>query len=84
MSRKHEKTRDAIFSDPVRANIRWDDVAAFLIWLGAAETLGGGSMVGYTLNGVRAVLHKPHPGNELTKPGVRAVREFLAKAGEAP
>lgn len=41
-------------------------------------------MVGFTLNGVRAVLHRPHPGHELSKPGVRAVRGFLIDARAWP
>ena len=33
------------------------------------------------LNDVRAVFHEPHPQNEIDKGAVKAVREFLIKAG---
>jgi hypothetical protein len=84
MNRKQRKTLAALFANPVRANIAWDDVESLLRALGADVVPGGGSMMGFNLNGVPAVLHRPHPGHELSKPGVRAVRDFLVDAGEWP
>ena len=84
MSRKHQKSIAAIFEEPTRANIKWDDVVGLLTHLGALVKMRGGSMVSFTLNGSRIVLHRPHPGDQLTKPGVRSVREFLKNAGVTP
>jgi hypothetical protein len=55
-----------------------------LKFLGAEIREGAGSRVLVALNGVRAVLHEPHPEKELSKPAVRAVRDFLRNAGVAP
>jgi hypothetical protein len=84
MSRKHEKTRAALFAEPVRSNITWNDVESLVKSLGAVVTQGEGSRVNITLNGMRIVLHKPHPEKEISKSAVRTIREFLTNAGEAP
>lgn len=84
LSSKHQQTLAAIFADPIRANIAWNDVVALLLALGARVNKKGGSMHGFTLNGARAVLHKPHPANELVKAAVRQVRRFLTTAGVSP
>jgi hypothetical protein len=84
MNRKQRKTLAALFADPIRANIAWDDVESLLMALGASRTPGGGSMMGFILSGVRAVLHRPHPGHELSKSGARKVRGFLIAARAWP
>jgi HicA toxin of bacterial toxin-antitoxin, len=84
MNRKHQKTLAALFAEPTRANITWNDVHALLIHLGAIAVTRGGSMFSFTLNKSRVVLHRPHPGDQLTKPGVRSVRDFLKDAGITP
>ena len=38
---KHEKTLEAIFSDPVRANISWSDIEALFEANGAEMSEGG-------------------------------------------
>lgn len=40
---KHERTLAAIFADPIQANIRWGDVEALFLHLGAIVTEGSGS-----------------------------------------
>jgi len=40
---KHQKTLEAIFEKPERANILWHDIEALLIALGAEITDGNGS-----------------------------------------
>jgi hypothetical protein len=81
---KHEKTLAALFAEPVRANIKWNDVVSLIQSLGAVVTEGEGSRVNFTLRGERIVLHKPHPEKEISKAAVRSLREFLIDAGEAP
>jgi hypothetical protein len=58
---KHQKTLEAIFEKPERANILWRDVEALFIALGAEITDGNGSRRRVALKGVRAVFHRPHP-----------------------
>jgi len=81
MNKKQTKILEAIFADPVRANIAWRDVEFLLVALGADVTGGGGSFVGVALNGVRAVFHKPHPEKEVGRGMVRRLRVFLREAG---
>lgn len=78
---QHEKTLDELFRDPVPATIEWRAVESLLHALGAEISEGAGSRVRVSLNGVRAVLHRPHPEKEIGKKMVRSIREFLSNAG---
>jgi hypothetical protein len=84
MNRKHQKTLAAIFAEPTRANISWEDAVSLFQALGATITPGGGSMFGFDLHGVTAVFHTPHPSRELPKTLVRRFRRFLEGAGVQP
>jgi hypothetical protein len=84
MNRKQRRTLEAIFADPVRANIAWNDVESMLGGLGAVITEGRGSRVRVELNGEDAVFHEPHPEHEISKPMVRSLRVFLVNAGFDP
>jgi hypothetical protein len=68
---KHDKTLEAIFAEPVRANINWSDIESRLVNVGAEVSEGAGSRVRIALNGVRAVFHRPHPKKETDKGAVR-------------
>jgi len=81
---KHERTLSAIFAEPTRANIDWAAIEALFVHLGARIREGSGSRVRVKLNGADAVFHRPHPGKETKKPGIRSVRTFLTVAGHAP
>lgn len=76
-----DRTLEAIFAVPVRANVAWNDIEKLFERLGGEITEGKGSRARVHLNGVRAVFHRPHPGNEASKPVVRSVRRFLTEAG---
>ena len=54
MNKKHRRTLQAVFDDPVRSNIAWRDVEAMLEAASAEITAGEGSRVRIALNGVRA------------------------------
>ena len=81
MNGKQRKTLAAIFAEPIRANIRWDDVEGLFRALGAALTQGSGSRVRVVLNGRRSTFHEPHPEKEIGRKTVADVREFLEDAG---
>ncbi len=81
MANKHRKTFDAIYANPVRANIGWNDAVSKFEGFGATVQGVGGSMFEVDLNGVKAIFHRPHPGNEISKPLIRAIRTFLDQAG---
>ena len=84
MNAKHRRTLEAIFARPVLAGIRWGDIEALLLALGAERSEGRGSRVRFLLNGAEAVFHRPHPMPETNKGAVVSVRDFLTKAGHAP
>jgi HicA toxin of bacterial toxin-antitoxin, len=81
MNKKQTRTLDAIFEDPVPADVHWRDVESLLIALGAELTEGRGSRIRVALNGIRAVFHKPHPEKEVGKSAVRSIPAFLIEAG---
>jgi HicA toxin of bacterial toxin-antitoxin, len=84
VARKHRKTLESIFENPVRANVAWGDIEKLLLALGAEVSEGSGSRVRVALNGVRAVFHRPHPQKETDKGALMSVRRFLAEAGVTP
>jgi hypothetical protein len=84
LSRKHHATLEAIFDEPVRANILWRDIEALLVAVGTEISEGAGSRVRIALNGVRAVFHRPHPQKETDKGAVKSMRRFLTEAEIRP
>ena len=85
MNSKQRKTLEALFETPVRSNIKWDAVISLLGALEAQVDEGrAGSRVAVTLQGRRAIFHKPHPGNEIKCYCVRDIREFLEGLGVEP
>ncbi len=81
MNKKHQKTLEQIFQQPVQAGIAWKDIEALLKALSAEISEGSGSRVRIALNGVRAVFHRPHPHKETDKGAVVSMRRFLKEAG---
>jgi hypothetical protein len=84
MQSKHQRTLEAIFAKPVRANITWNDIEGLFIAVGAEVTEGSGSRVRVALNDVRAVFHRPHPHKETDKGALKSVQRFLKEAGKKP
>jgi len=81
---RHRRTLARIFTEPTPADLRWRDIEALLVAVGAEVSEGAGSRIRVALAGVRAVFHRPHPGPETKRGLVRAVRDFLAAAGVTP
>lgn len=81
---KQRATLATIFANPVPANIRWRDIEALVAALGGATSEGRGSRDRFSLNGVRAAFHRPHPKPETGRATVRDVRQFLVNAGVGP
>ena len=84
LRKKHKSTLSAIFAEPTRANIHWNDVESLLNALGADCSEGSGSRLRVRLNDVKAVLHRPHPEKEASKSMVKSIRRFLDEAGIEP
>lgn len=82
---RHDRTLRAIFAEPTRANITWDQLRSLLVSLGAIlDETREGSRVYILLDGVRRMFHKPHPRKEIGKKTVADARELLADAGIRP
>ena len=84
MGKKHQKTLEAVFANPVKSNIAWSDIEGMLKAAGAELSEGSGSRVRIALGGVRAVFHRPHPQKETDKGAVMSLRRFLTEAGVTP
>ena len=84
MNGKQRKTLSAIFENPVRSNVVWTDIESMLAAAGADITEGNGSRVRISLNGGRAVFHRPLPEKETEKGALKSMRRFLIQAGVIP
>lgn len=81
MNKRHRRTLDVIFAQPISGNIKWRNVESLLKSLGATMTERAGSRVAVSLNNCVTVLHRPHPRPNMDKGAVRDLRSFLQKAG---
>jgi hypothetical protein len=84
MKRKHQKTLELIFSRPVSANIKWADVEAMLVDLGAEVSEREGARVGVFLFDQIRVFHRPHPSPNTDKGAVASMRKWLKENGVMP
>ena len=84
MQRKHLKTLNIIFTKPISANIKWADIEALFIALGAEVSERAGSRIAVVLNGEVQVYHRPHPQPTTDKGAVASVRKWLDGLGYSP
>ena len=81
MKSKHNKTLKAIFSRPVSANIKWRDIEALFLSLGAEIEEREGSRVAVFLFDEVYVFHRPHPSPNTDKGAVATIRDWLKRNG---
>lgn len=84
MQRKHLKTLNIIFTKPISANIKWADIEALFIALGAQVSERAGSRIAVVLDGEVQVYHRPHPQPTTDKGAVASVRKWLDGLGYSP
>jgi hypothetical protein len=85
VKRKHQKTLDAIFTHPISGNIRWPDIEAMLVSLGAEIQEREGSRVAIIFpDKFPAVYHRPHPSPNTDKGAVASLRKWLDSIGIKP
>jgi HicA toxin of bacterial toxin-antitoxin, len=85
MNGKQTKTLRAIFAEPTRSTIAWDDIERLLIAIGCEVVEGAGSRVRFAFrNDEIESFHRPHPHKEAKKYQVRMAREFLKRIGVRP
>ncbi len=84
MKRRVRVTLEAIFARPVSGSIRWADVEALFVALGAEVSEREGSRVGVFLFGEVRVFHRPHPSPDTDKGAVASIRKWLDAHGVRP
>lgn len=84
MKATHRQTLDKIFANPVSGSIKWRDIEALLISLGAEVSEGSGSRVRFTISGQTLFLHRPHPSPDTKRWAVKDIKEFLTNVGIRP
>lgn len=84
MHRKNQRTLELIFSRPVPGGIKWRDIEALFVELGAEVSEREGSRIGVKLFADRRVFHRPHPSPDTDKAAVENVRKWLETNGVKP
>ena len=81
MSHKHAHLMRSIFQDPPSANIHWREIESLLGHLGASVESAHGARFRVVLNRFEIFLHRPHNNATCARQDIKALREFLARAG---
>ncbi len=84
MTPKHNKILERIFSRHVSANIKWKDIEALFVSLGAEVIEREGSRVAVILFNEVRIFHRPHPMPTTDKGAVSSIRKWLEKHGVTP
>jgi hypothetical protein len=84
MKRAHSRTLELIFARPVSANMRWSDIEALFLELGAKITEREGSRIAIVLFGQVQVYHRPQPRPTTDKGEVTSIRKWLESNGVKP
>ena len=81
MNKIHKKTLEILFCKPTPKNLEWRCIESLFKSIGAKIIEGSGSRVRFSLNGVIATFHRPHPQKEAKPYQVRDAQRFLEEAG---
>jgi len=84
MKRKHLATLRLIFTRPVNGSVKWADIEALFIALGAVVEEREGSRISVFLFDEIRVFHRPHPSPDTDKGAVSSIRKWLEQHGVTP
>jgi len=84
MRKRHQTTLELIYARPVSGSIRWADIEALFVALGAEISERQGSRVGVFLFDEVRVFHRPHPSPDTDKGAVASIRTWLSQHGVSP
>jgi hypothetical protein len=84
MKRKHAAVLAQIYNRPIPGGIRWADIEAMFLELGAEINEREGSRVSVFLFGEVRVFHRPHPSPTADKGAVAVIRKWLEAHGVKP
>ncbi len=77
MKRKHQKTLEQIYKQPISGNILWTDIESLFKALGAEVSKRAGSRVAVVLFGEVRVFHRPHPSPNTDKGAIASIRKWF-------
>lgn len=84
MKKKHQKTLALIYKRPVSGSVKWPDIEALFVELGADIQEREGSRVAVILFEQVQVFHRPHPNPDTDKGAVASIRKWLEANGVKP
>ena len=84
MNKRHQRTLTDIFARPVSGSLRWADIEALFIALGAEVHEREGSRVAVLLKEEKRIFHRPHSRPTTDKGAVTSVRVWLDSLGIKP
>ncbi len=84
MKRKHQRILERVFARPVSATIRWADIEALFLALGAEFMEREGSRIEVFLFERVRVFHRLHPSPDTNKGAVASIRKWLEENGVKP
>ncbi|MFB9948775.1 type II toxin-antitoxin system HicA family toxin [Rhizobium puerariae] len=84
MKKRHRATLELIYTRPVSGSVRWTDIEALFVALGAEISGREGSRIGVVLFGEVRVFHRPHPSPDTDKGAVASIRKWLESHGVKP
>lgn len=84
MNKKHRRTLQAVFTNPVNGGLHFDKIEALLLAAGCERVEAAGSAVMFCKDDHVVQFHRPHPNKEALRYRVKAAREFLALIGVTP
>jgi hypothetical protein len=84
MNRRHQKTLEAIITDPIPGHLEWRRIEALFKAAGCEIVEGRGSRITILYKGRKAGFHRPHPGKDALRYQISAARDFLKPIGVTP
>jgi hypothetical protein len=87
LSHRHCSTLCAVFEEPTRNDVEWDDFERLVVALGGAWVKPGrtaGSRRKALLRGRKGLFHAPHPHSTMKKGSVESARAFLLSLAITP
>ena len=84
MKHKHIATIRKLYDRPVSGGIKWADIEALFLELGAEISEREGSRISVFLFGEIGVFHRPHPSPDTDKGAVASIRKWLEANGVKP
>lgn len=84
MKGRHAKTLEAVFRRPVSGTIKWSEIEALFVALGADLEQREGSRIAIVWNDQVHVFHRPHPSPDTDKGAVVSVKRLLDASGVRP